>query len=676
MGNKKSKKTPTIYDKIQSLLLQTYKNTGIDFSENELVNFKLRILDSEKYFHTNFDYFIFFNNFLFKEQLAVLYDNFNQIIEKANKNPEKPLTILVDFDDESEYIMQGSKIEFDSLFTIIFEKLEIPTLIFFDMTNTDCEYVSDFFTQVTESVELYKYNRKFDCMYFLFPNTDYFLKNENSLVYMSNKDFKAKANFINFNSFNSDEMFEITNEFTDAVFLNSQIEKFINCSYPKNISNLKFLNFLKEIKPSYSKMLISFDLNCGFDSLESANADNFEKIKILLNTSEANSIVIFFNVNLDSGNLEFFESSVLRNFGFVMKKVVYLFATAKHNESLLGLKFNFKIKNEEEVNELNKLSSRTYNFNNINFYNNNNNHNNYASNSHREIKSARDSRSKRDKEKIYNYFYDSQTKNVFEFLTFELTSIINNLIDFPQLDSKIKAQEDKDSEQQYSNIIQSIYEYCSTNNNNSIINSNLNKNNKNSSSNRDNKNNEINNVIDKNGMNNKDKNNNNNKNSNSYMNGNLKNKGKNSSSRSVNDPANKKNKKAEKIRRKLNIEFNEITLFYKEIQEIVKYSTDANFDGGHAKIIKLDHNLHTEKLFLFWEKPLEKKEKEFKFIKQRNKEFNTLRNLINNYYKFGKLNEWNVLLNLQNMFLEDNIRKTYKIEKSNINLNDYLQKIH
>ena len=246
MGNKKSKKS-TVYDKIENLLIQTYKKTGIDFTENEVVNFKLRILDAEKYFYTNFDYFIFFNNYLFKEQLSTLYENFNSLIETATH--EKPITILIDFDDESEFLLNGSKIEFDSLFTIIFEKLEIPILLFFDMTNVDDYYVTDFFFQIIESIELYKYNRKFDCMYFLMPNTDYFIKNGNGLFYLSNKTGNHLPNY------NQDDIFEILNEYTNAIFLNQEIEKFINCSYPKNISNensgfvhetFKFLKIVKK----------------------------------------------------------------------------------------------------------------------------------------------------------------------------------------------------------------------------------------------------------------------------------------------------------------------------------------------------------------------------------------------------------------------------------------------
>jgi len=648
MGNKKSKKPPTIYDKIESLLVQTYKNTGIDFSENELVNFKLRILDSEKYFSSNFDYFIFFNNFLFKEQLAVLYDNFNQIIEKANKNPEKPLKILIDFDDETEYIMQGSKLEFDSLFTIIFEKLEIPTLIFFDMTNTDSKYVSDFFTQVIESVELYKYNRKFDCMYFLFPNTDYFLKNENTLIYLSNKPLKSKVNLY------SDSNIEVINEYTDAIFLNKEIEKFINSTYPKNISNLKFEQFIKEIKPTHSKILISFDLNCNFENLESTNSENFEKIKFLMNMSESNSLIIFFNINLDTNNIEFFENTILKNMDFVLKKIIFLFTTCLINESVLGIKFNLKIKNEDEIAELNKLSSRTYNLNNINFYNN------FASNSHRDIKSAREIKSKRERDKIFNYFYDSQIKNVFEILTFELTTIINKFLDFPQLHSK-NINEDKENDQQLNNIIQDIQNYCSNNNGYVNYNSNNNFNNKDVKIDKNDKNNNLKEKSDKFKLTNQDQNRKiapNSKQSNKNINGPMK------------------NKKNEKITRKLNIEFNEISQVYKEIQEIVKYSTDPNFEGSNPKIIKLDHNLHSEKLFLFWEKPLGITDKHFKILKERNREYCNLKNIINNFYKMNKLKEWNILLNLQNMFLDDNIRKTYKIEKSNINLQEYLQKIH
>ncbi len=661
MGNKKSKKSTAVYDKIENLLMQTYRNTGIDFSENELVNFKLRILDSEKYFYSSFDYFIFFNNFLFREQLAILYDNYNQIVEKANKYTEKPLSILIDFDDESEYIMQGNKLELDSLFTIIFEKLEIPTLIFFDMTNAECSYVEDFFKQVIESVELYKYNRKFDCMYFLFPNLDYFVKNENSLVYLTNKSLKGKINYF------SDCIFEIINEFSNAIFLNEEIEKFLNCTYPKNISNRKFETFLSEIKPTFAKNFLTFELNHNLEDLDNINIDNFHKVKLFLNICQANCFVIFFNFTLDMNNLEFFEKTIINNIKYVLKKIVFYFTTSNINESILGIKFNFKIKGENEISELAKLSSRSFN---INYYNN------YSSNSQRENISAREYKSKRDKDKIINYFYDSDTKNLFEILTFELTSIINKFMDFSQFDSD-KRKEDITSED-YSSIIKDIHDY-SSNNFNKFGNYNNNHNMKNDKE-KNRKENKSNMDINKN---NKD-----NHNTEINKNGTLiynyhptDQKGNQrvivkSPRKDLNYEERKNKKKEEKFTRKLNLEFNEITPVYKDVQEIIQYSSDSNYDRGIPKIIKLDHNLHSEKLFFYWEKPEDNKENKLLKVNQRNKEFNNLRNVISNCFKFNKLNEWNILLTLQNMFLEDYIKKSYKIEKSNINLVDYLQKIH
>ena len=61
------------------------------------------------------------------------------------------------------------------------------------MTNTDGNFMFDFFRQIIENVELYKYNRKFDCLYCLLPNTDYFCKNENALYYISNKGFEGEG---------------------------------------------------------------------------------------------------------------------------------------------------------------------------------------------------------------------------------------------------------------------------------------------------------------------------------------------------------------------------------------------------------------------------------------------------------------------------------------------------
>src|SRR5690242_18835088 len=126
MGNSKSKEPK--YQKVEKMLIDSYNNTGLEFSFKEMMNFKLRIQDAENYFHTKFEYFLFFNNYVFHERLTVLYDNFNSKIEAAKKNV--PFTVLIDFDDECESVQQGIKLDFDPLFTIIFERLEISVLVF------------------------------------------------------------------------------------------------------------------------------------------------------------------------------------------------------------------------------------------------------------------------------------------------------------------------------------------------------------------------------------------------------------------------------------------------------------------------------------------------------------------------------------------------------------------
>ena len=95
----------------------------------------------------------------------------------------------------------------------------------------------------------------------------------------------------------------------------------------------------------------------------------------------------------------------MKNIHYILRKILFYFYECKIEESVLGIKFNLKIKTEEEMADLNQLSSRTYNFN-----------NNYGNNSARECKSARDLKSKREKEKILNYFYDSSLKNILYFV--------------------------------------------------------------------------------------------------------------------------------------------------------------------------------------------------------------------------------------------------------------------
>ena len=224
---KKSKnKEPEVkLDKIEQLLFDTFQNTDIDFNYKEILTIKLRVHDAEKYFIREFNCLIYFNSYIFQQRLTTLYENYSHNAEKfLKKTIEQKINtnflILIDFDDETEMPQEGyyagnyelndggklddpennngkgentnlttysSKIEYESLFTIIFEPLEIPTALFFLMTNHNQKTINYFFSQLYENIYLNKGNRKFDIMYFLLPNLDFFLRNEGYTIYIVNQ---------------------------------------------------------------------------------------------------------------------------------------------------------------------------------------------------------------------------------------------------------------------------------------------------------------------------------------------------------------------------------------------------------------------------------------------------------------------------------------------------------
>lgn len=182
----------SLHEKKLQFLQLSFKNTGVEFSEKELINLKLKLTDTEKHFGTYFDYFICYNSYLFQQRINEIYDNYNKMIESFKKPRIK---LFVEFDCELE--SDGYKLDFDTLLTITLEKLEIETIIYFDFTNTDNVYFDNFFNQLIESIEMYKYNRKFDNLYFLLTNTDYLVKYENYLIYCTYKDYGLTKEYYN-----------------------------------------------------------------------------------------------------------------------------------------------------------------------------------------------------------------------------------------------------------------------------------------------------------------------------------------------------------------------------------------------------------------------------------------------------------------------------------------------
>ena len=262
MGNKQERTSESLI--IDRLLLESFKDTDLEFPFKEVTKMKLRFKDAENYFHSKFDYLVFFNNYIFHEGLSTLYENYISKIEnftklklqknkknEKNNNSSKIFYLFVDFDDENEAIDQGYDLEFDSLFSIVFEKLEIDNITFFSLINANKNYLKAFFEQFYESVYFYKTNRKFDSLYFLLPNSDFFIKNGNSILYLASKrdkmnktdnKYKAKYGKIVFNSFYFRELVNVqypyieSNEKLNVFLSNIHRVPLIKCIYKINLN--------------------------------------------------------------------------------------------------------------------------------------------------------------------------------------------------------------------------------------------------------------------------------------------------------------------------------------------------------------------------------------------------------------------------------------------------------
>jgi len=324
--SKKKEEPPVKLDKIEQLLCDTFQNTDIDFNYKEVLTIKLRVHDAEKYFIREFNCLIYFNSYIYQQKLNILYENYSANVEKFLKRTiEQKIStnflILVDFDDETEMPQNGyycgnyeinndgnaaesnnpentlatfsTKIEYESLFTIIFEPLEIPTALFFLMTNHNQKTISDFFSQLYENIYLNKGNRKFDIMYFLLPNLDYFVRNETYVIYIVNQSnqFDESLDML------SNYTIAYSNQYTDSLYSSLYFKEMLNVNYDRNnnYGNSIINSFLKSIiEPSYIKSIYKFDsnLNSKFEDFVIEYEREIEIINKLINLSNANTIII------------------------------------------------------------------------------------------------------------------------------------------------------------------------------------------------------------------------------------------------------------------------------------------------------------------------------------------------------------------------------------------------
>ena len=323
--NNKNKQEPVKLDKIEQLLFDTFQNTDIDFNYKEILTIKLRVHDAEKYFIREFNCLIYFNSYIFQQRLNILYENYSLNAEKFLKKAVSQkintnFLILIDFDDETEMPQEGyyagnyeintdgkndeqkgestlttysSKIEYESLFTIIFEPLEIPTALFFLMTNHNQKTINYFFSQLYENIYLNKGNRKFDIMYFLLPNLDFFLRNEGYTIYIVNQSnqFDESLDML------SNYTIKYTNAYTEAIYCSLYFKEMLNVNYDKNnkYGNSLINSFLKSIiEPSFVQSVHKFDTNilALFEDFVIAYERDIEIINLLINISNVNIIII------------------------------------------------------------------------------------------------------------------------------------------------------------------------------------------------------------------------------------------------------------------------------------------------------------------------------------------------------------------------------------------------
>ena len=387
---KKSKnKEPEVkLDKIEQLLFDTFQNTDIDFNYKEILTIKLRVHDAEKYFIREFNCLIYFNSYIFQQRLTTLYENYSHNAEKfLKKTIEQKINtnflILIDFDDETEMPQEGyyagnyelndggklddpennngkgentnlttysSKIEYESLFTIIFEPLEIPTALFFLMTNHNQKTINYFFSQLYENIYLNKGNRKFDIMYFLLPNLDFFLRNEGYTIYIVNQSNQFDESLDMLNNYT----IKYSNQYTESIYCSLYFKEMLNVNYNKNnkYGNSIINSFLKNIiEPSFVQSVYKFDTNIisQFEYFVIEYERDIEIINLLINISNVNIIII---------RLDNFSQNAQKIDGIVqmVKKLLLMHDKAKFNKSVLIIRLLCQEKFEK--NEKEKLSMK------------------------------------------------------------------------------------------------------------------------------------------------------------------------------------------------------------------------------------------------------------------------------------------------------------------------------
>lgn len=320
---KKQHKHSLTKSHIEFFLEQSYQKVQISFTENELILFKLKLKDSENYFFTKFNFMFIFNSLVFQENITTLYNNFNKTIELFSRNnstylPFIPFHFLILFENEFKTFKNNKKISYENLFTIIFEKFEIYLILYLDFTNNHPILVKEFIVQLCENAFLYKCNRQFGCLYCLLPNTDYVIKNSNSLTYITShkqKDNKSKQRT------------------PFATYFNVRhIKKLVNAVYEQTqgIETFMFEEFMNKALPSFAETLVNINFNCKVENFFILNENQLKLFEVIIRVCKRKTFLIYLNKDfVFNENFEIFIHKIL--YGFL--KICNL------NENAIKLKF-------------------------------------------------------------------------------------------------------------------------------------------------------------------------------------------------------------------------------------------------------------------------------------------------------------------------------------------------
>ena len=294
---------------IERLLYESYRKIDVDFTFNEITTLKLKLTDDKFYFHTEFSFLLFFNNSIFTENINQIYKNFNSKIESfINSTVDKKLfNVLLIIDDEIETLKSGGKIDFDGLFTIAFERMEIFIMLYIDVTNCHPEYVNEFMKQLCENSILYKSGRKFDCIYLLLPNTDYIVKNSQTVTFITTR--------------NDCNLAEEEDHYLYDLLHFDSFSSFLKCKYPGTSSNNHFSKFIRKVKPLSTISIIYIDFNYEISEFPNENLYQFIAIEALSSSCSKNNIYIYINNDFNyNPNFDLFINKIISSFDQATEK--------------------------------------------------------------------------------------------------------------------------------------------------------------------------------------------------------------------------------------------------------------------------------------------------------------------------------------------------------------------